>query len=88
MYKIQIFLIFVLNFVLINAKGEDDLIKSLPGVDFEVKFKQYSGYLNAGNNGNWKFFYWSVLKFFRRKFDFLKKKVGKNKDFLVENFLL
>lgn len=40
------------------AAGEDDLIKNLPNVTFDVKFKQYSGYLNAGNGGKWKFFYW------------------------------
>lgn len=40
------------------SAGEDDLIKALPNITFNVAFKQYSGYLNAGNNGKWKFFYW------------------------------
>ena len=54
-------LIFALVFGLLavaEGAGEQDLIASLPGANFKYNFKQYSGYLNAGNNGKWKFFYW------------------------------
>uniref|UniRef100_A0A7E4VI92 Carboxypeptidase n=1 Tax=Panagrellus redivivus TaxID=6233 RepID=A0A7E4VI92_PANRE len=44
----------------VSAIGDDDKITALPGVNFEVNFDQYSGYLNAGKNGTWKFFYWLV----------------------------
>ncbi|KAI1699957.1 serine carboxypeptidase domain-containing protein [Ditylenchus destructor] len=35
-----------------------NVITNLPNVAFDVNFKQYSGYLNAGGDGNWKSFYW------------------------------
>jgi hypothetical protein len=50
----------ILPFLFIGAYAirEEDLIKSLPNVTFTINFKQYSGYLNADDEGNWKMFYW------------------------------
>ena len=42
----------------VSAIGKDDKVSGLPGTSFNVIFDQYSGYLNAGNGGKWKFFYW------------------------------
>ncbi|KAL6735400.1 hypothetical protein Aduo_005845 [Ancylostoma duodenale] len=36
--------------------GEDDLV-DLPGLQFQVNFKTYSGYLNANANGTWQMHY-------------------------------
>lgn len=43
--------------------GEEDVV-DLPGVQFQVNFKTYSGYLNANENGTWQMHYMSVSDFF------------------------
>uniref|UniRef100_A0AC34F8S9 Carboxypeptidase n=1 Tax=Panagrolaimus sp. ES5 TaxID=591445 RepID=A0AC34F8S9_9BILA len=55
-------LIFLFPFFgICKAAGDaDKIIGDLPGTTFKVNFDQYSGYLNAGNGGKWKFFYWLV----------------------------
>lgn len=42
---------------LAGAAQEDDLVKDLPGLLFNVNFNTYSGYLNANAAGNWKMHY-------------------------------
>ena len=42
---------------LTNAAGEDDLVKNIPGLIFDINFKVYSGYLKANDNGTWKMHY-------------------------------
>uniref|UniRef100_A0A914UYE8 Carboxypeptidase n=1 Tax=Plectus sambesii TaxID=2011161 RepID=A0A914UYE8_9BILA len=41
-----------------NAAADE--ITNLPGVSFNINFKQYSGYLNANQQGTWKLHYWLV----------------------------
>ncbi|KAF7633631.1 hypothetical protein Mgra_00006939 [Meloidogyne graminicola] len=55
MKKIFFCLIFIFNLNLIL--GTDEII-SLPGINFKLNFKHYSGYLDAGNNN--LFHYWFV----------------------------
>ncbi|PIO64627.1 hypothetical protein TELCIR_13738 [Teladorsagia circumcincta] len=38
------------------SAGEDDIV-DLPGLQFVVNFKTYSGYLNANDKGNWQMHY-------------------------------
>ena len=58
--KMRCFLfLFLVKFIsLVASDGVEDKISGLPGTTFNVVFDQYSGYLNAGNNGTWKYFYW------------------------------
>ncbi|CAJ0955762.1 unnamed protein product, partial [Mesorhabditis belari] len=59
MQKLLVVLIIFGNFCEILAAGEDDRVQ-LPGVTFDINYGLYSGYLNAGNNGNWKMHYWLI----------------------------
>ncbi|CAJ0585571.1 unnamed protein product, partial [Mesorhabditis spiculigera] len=52
----RLFWLFIV-FGLASAIGEDDLVQNLPGLQFPVNFKTYSGYLNANQNGTWKMHY-------------------------------
>jgi hypothetical protein len=63
MLVLLLFLYFIGFFPTLYAIGDDDLIQVLPNVTFNVKFKQYSGYLNASLDGKLKFFYWYVRIF-------------------------
>ncbi|GMT13737.1 hypothetical protein PFISCL1PPCAC_5034 [Pristionchus fissidentatus] len=40
------------------AIGQDDIVKDLPGLLFKPNFQTYSGYLDAGQNGDWQMHYW------------------------------
>ena len=53
-------LFFILFIPSILGEAENDLMKNIPGVTFQVNFKTYSGYLNAGNNGSWRMHYMQV----------------------------
>lgn len=39
------------------AGGEDDRVKSVPGLIFQTNFSVYSGYLYGSNDTNWKMHY-------------------------------
>uniref|UniRef100_A0A914P988 Serine carboxypeptidase n=1 Tax=Panagrolaimus davidi TaxID=227884 RepID=A0A914P988_9BILA len=54
---LSFFTLFAAIFVAVNAAGEDDLVKNVPGLIFQTNFKVYSGYLNGGKNGAWKMHY-------------------------------
>ncbi|CAI5441722.1 unnamed protein product [Caenorhabditis angaria] len=41
----------------VSAQQENDLVKNLPGLLFEVNFKTYSGFVDANANGTWKMHY-------------------------------
>jgi cathepsin A (carboxypeptidase C) len=49
--------IFLTAFLGINAQGEKDLVKNVPGLIFQTNFKVYSGYLKGNQNGTWKMHY-------------------------------
>ena len=53
----QMLFVLVLFSPLIAGEAENDLVTNIPGVTFQVNFKTYSGYLNAGNNGTWRMHY-------------------------------
>ncbi|WKX93406.1 hypothetical protein Q1695_011013 [Nippostrongylus brasiliensis] len=44
-------------FALVFSKQEPDLVENIPGLEFEVNFKTYSGYLNANDKQTWRMHY-------------------------------
>ncbi|CAJ0952003.1 unnamed protein product, partial [Mesorhabditis belari] len=42
---------------LFAADPKNDKVNHLPGLNFEINYDLYSGYLNAGKNGDWKMHY-------------------------------
>ncbi|PIO69305.1 hypothetical protein TELCIR_08874 [Teladorsagia circumcincta] len=77
------------------SAGEDDIV-DLPGLQFVVNFKTYSGYLNANDKGNWQMHYidWDRIKIVCRtgaetdveKYDFTQFMTSQNgMDFYGDN---
>ena len=58
MFFLRLLTLFVCASVLLSAPAEDE-VTSLPGADFEIKFKHYSGYVTA-NKPSRKLHYWFV----------------------------
>uniref|UniRef100_A0A914V649 Carboxypeptidase n=1 Tax=Plectus sambesii TaxID=2011161 RepID=A0A914V649_9BILA len=58
---IPLLLLLLVSFTSCKAQNAAaDEITNLPGVSFNTNFKQYSGYLNANQQGTWKLHYWLV----------------------------
>jgi hypothetical protein len=49
----------ILTICLMRSRADDQVL-SLPGLDFDIQFKQYAGYLEVNNKTGKRLFYWLV----------------------------